>query len=69
MEDRLANSMKGSTGAALLNRFEQVYRKPGVRYLAAACALGCCAFLGYYLLGSEERRVGKECRSRWSPYH
>src|SRR6266581_8147408 len=19
--------------------------------------------------GSEERRVGKECRSRWSPYH
>ena len=27
----------------------------------------------YYDLGlpnrSEERRVGKECRSRWSPYH
>ena len=23
--------------------------------------------LGY--LRSEERRVGKECRSRWSPYH
>ena len=23
-----------------------------------------------YTLGrSEERRVGKECRSRWSPYH
>ena len=21
------------------------------------------------LPGSEERRVGKECRSRWSPYH
>ena len=20
-------------------------------------------------LSSEERRVGKECRSRWSPYH
>ena len=25
---------------------------------------GSCA-----LLRSEERRVGKECRSRWSPYH
>src|SRR5687767_4193121 len=27
--------------------------------------------LGMYPLGSrlEERRVGKECRSRWSPYH
>ena len=26
----------------------------------------------YIVLGlarSEERRVGKECRSRWSPYH
>ena len=24
---------------------------------------------GFTLLRSEERRVGKECRSRWSPYH
>ena len=30
---------------------------------------------GYQVIGSatngrsEERRVGKECRSRWSPYH
>src|ERR1039457_6795461 len=23
----------------------------------------------YYRIRSEERRVGKECRSRWSPYH
>src|SRR2546429_3727957 len=22
-----------------------------------------------YITRSEERRVGKECRSRWSPYH
>ena len=22
-----------------------------------------------YATRSEERRVGKECRSRWSPYH
>ena len=21
------------------------------------------------MIRSEERRVGKECRSRWSPYH
>src|SRR2546422_4427049 len=27
------------------------------------------AALGYPGLRSEERRVGKECRSRWSPYH
>ena len=27
------------------------------------------AALGRLLTRSEERRVGKECRSRWSPYH
>src|ERR1035437_119399 len=25
--------------------------------------------VGSFLFRSEERRVGKECRSRWSPYH
>src|SRR2546422_3847600 len=24
---------------------------------------------GFEIIRSEERRVGKECRSRWSPYH
>ena len=24
---------------------------------------------GFDAARSEERRVGKECRSRWSPYH
>ena len=31
-----------------------------------------CPKCGYYKgreVRSEERRVGKECRSRWSPYH
>ena len=31
----------------------------------ASDALGVSKFEGR----SEERRVGKECRSRWSPYH
>ena len=26
-------------------------------------------FWEHWLTRSEERRVGKECRSRWSPYH
>ena len=26
-------------------------------------------FPGNPVVRSEERRVGKECRSRWSPYH
>ena len=42
----------------------------------ARCELGESAFwtvdthlLAGVLDRSEERRVGKECRSRWSPYH
>ena len=34
--------------------------------VAAALLLMTCAFA---VIRSEERRVGKECRSRWSPYH
>ena len=31
---------------------------------------GNAAISGYAeMMRSEERRVGKECRSRWSPYH
>ena len=33
-----------------------------------ACEL-VSAEITYGQLRSEERRVGKECRSRWSPYH
>ena len=32
------------------------------------CILGSSGS-GKSTLRSEERRVGKECRSRWSPYH
>src|SRR6266496_1592626 len=35
-------------------------RRPVRAAAAARRGRGC---------GSEERRVGKECRSRWSPYH
>ena len=33
--------------------------------------VSACTYLAYEARGkrSEERRVGKECRSRWSPYH
>ena len=31
--------------------------------------IGNLADITYRAVRSEERRVGKECRSRWSPYH
>jgi len=39
--------------------------KLGVRGKTLAGALAKAR----HRLRSEERRVGKECRSRWSPYH
>ena len=48
----------------------------GSLYLCVCAAVG--AFAAGFVVGggagkllrrSEERRVGKECRSRWSPYH
>jgi cell division protein FtsX len=45
----------------------------GTVAIAIMVAIGLMALgvLHVYLksLRSEERRVGKECRSRWSPYH
>src|SRR2546425_12520160 len=39
-------------------------------YRAVVIAVGLLvAILLWYVVRSEERRVGKECRSRWSPYH
>ena len=37
-----------------------------VSFVVAAITLGDAVLYSYR---SEERRVGKECRSRWSPYH
>ena len=36
--------------------------------MAAVGILRASGFLDF-ISRSEERRVGKECRSRWSPYH
>src|SRR3989454_12773255 len=49
----------------------------GIREAARRCAeaghelCGCAVLVGTGMPDwrSEERRVGKECRSRWSPYH
>src|SRR5256886_5213240 len=52
-------SVFGSFSLLVLADFQGTPRRRLTAYLALA-ALG---------LRSEERRVGKECRSRWSPYH
>ena len=53
----------------------EIWEDVGVRYLnsigiEAEPDLGTVLFTMSIQEGrSEERRVGKECRSRWSPYH
>src|SRR3989441_1564123 len=41
----------------------------GGKALLAAVGPALMGYSGRVALRSEERRVGKECRSRWSPYH
>src|SRR3712207_7854033 len=48
--------------------------KPGFWVVVLTIAFVNWTYIGRIIRGqvlsrSEERRVGKECRSRWSPYH
>src|SRR5690554_7476159 len=54
------------------SRVASMHIVPGVRVIELAWMTRprslCCEGLKR-TIRSEERRVGKECRSRWSPYH
>jgi len=60
--DRLRAVAAVALGATSL---PEVAERAGLEPRAAARALSRLVAGGR----SEERRVGKECRSRWSPYH
>src|SRR2546425_11117494 len=53
----------------LLERLEQFERTPRSASPLAPPAPGSSPPAQPQRERSEERRVGKECRSRWSPYH
>src|SRR3989441_2072729 len=65
---------KAGSGADTL-AYRQAFVAWGERPEADIAASGEVLFVGYGIRApewqwrSEERRVGKECRSRWSPYH
>ena len=57
----------GATSRSVVQILLQFDRAPLAYVLSAfAAVVYIVATVG---LRSEERRVGKECRSRWSPYH
>ena len=68
---------------SVIMRKERIKKRTAAAILAAAAAVIFCPIAALSTWGamaihnkiaeaeirSEERRVGKECRSRWSPYH
>ena len=60
------------TFAALIRRY--VLATAAIVLLVGGLLVGQIFYVGFKsnavdATRSEERRVGKECRSRWSPYH
>ena len=52
-------------GQAVLGNFNRILKYKGADDVSMVLQRG----MPLYEMRSEERRVGKECRSRWSPYH
>ena len=49
--------------------FPNTYGMPLIQFVEGEAVNMPAINVGVILSRSEERRVGKECRSRWSPYH
>src|SRR5256885_5351348 len=59
-------------GMLVADRIRRPFRQATAITLVSIGALAAVPFLvkmAMERIRSEERRVGKECRSRWSPYH
>ena len=62
-------TLLGVTGSGKTFTIANVVEQVQVPTLVLAHNKTLAAQLYNEVLRSEERRVGKECRSRWSPYH
>jgi len=54
---------------AILEGLQAPFMTFDVRAIGLIASTSVLAFYAFIGFRSEERRVGKECRSRWSPYH
>src|SRR2546425_11308706 len=67
--DPTARDLAGNT--MVQSKTFQFATAPGVlaQFWWILVLVGAAVAAAAFLIRSEERRVGKECRSRWSPYH
>src|ERR1039458_5772224 len=65
----VAPSGNGDDTATLQQAVNRVQEATGQGIVLLAPGRYCISNTLYVWPRSEERRVGKECRSRWSPYH
>ena len=64
LKEQGVDTVFGYPGGAILNVYDELYKHPEIRHVLTSHEQGAS-----HAARSEERRVGKECRSRWSPYH
>ena len=65
-ENYIAFPPKGFSFKWFLNVFNS---DSFMKSMSISFSISGIATIGALIIRSEERRVGKECRSRWSPYH
>ena len=65
---KMMNKVAGNMKVTAAKTAMLLKDKKGENYVDTAVKILIAVVIGA-LLRSEERRVGKECRSRWSPYH
>ena len=68
IKDKVYDAILNSENFVAFNLTERIQLIGGTWY-GGEMKKGMFSMMNYFLLRSEERRVGKECRSRWSPYH
>src|ERR1051326_752128 len=65
----LANNVAYALAVEKLMGWDLPPRGKAIRVICCETARISSHLLGFGAMRSEERRVGKKCRSRWSPYH
>ena len=69
LREQLIEAQERALGSPIRLSVEEVTVELGLELQRSAKGDGGLRFGVVSMGGSGERRVGKECRSRWSPYH